>query len=321
MDSEMPPPDDPAPSTSATPAPIATAPSAATTTATPPPPRTQPTNPTAATTNININHANTTNINTAGGNAPATNQQQTTSPRQQNIPPARQSAPREPATAPRADNASPAVGEEIIFNVPNIELAKGASTEEYKAHVRELHAKMTGGESDDYVETKVALPRSLQGLRTGQVVAKILALNAKIDVSVWSEVMADVVGNGLVLVTVTAGGKELINKLIELKVEPGRTVKVPQATKPNNLYYVECLLPYEREIHVEFMMAFLKKFPTAQQISMPGKKAFGTTRRIRLYFHASTAPREVFTSEDPNIPIREITLPCGSAAQVIHKWQ
>ena len=109
--------------------------------------------------------------------------------------------------------------------------------------------------------------------------------------------------------------------MTHLKVEPGRTVKIPPTSRPNNMYFVECLLPFERELHVDFMAAFLKKSPSAKHISMPGKKAFGTTRRLRLYFHSTTAPREVFTPEDPSTPVREILLPCGSAAQIIQKWQ
>ena len=148
-----------------------------------------------------------------------------------------------------------------------------------------------------------------------------MSMNPELSAAEWSNVMAEAVGNNLILGTVTTAGRALINGLNELKVEPGRSVAVPQATKPNNMYYVECLMPYERELHVDFLAAFLKNFPSAKHISMPGKKAFGTTRRIRLYFHATTAPREVFTAEDATTPIREIILPCGSAAQIIHKWQ
>ena len=104
-------------------------------------------------------------------------------------------------------------------------------------------------------------------------------------------------------------------------MEPGRAVKVPSAEKPNNLYYVEILLPYERELHIEFMDAFVRKFPSSKFIQMPGLKPFGTDRRLRLFFNTTTAPREVFTDDDPNIPIREIVLPCGTASQIIHKWQ
>ena len=55
---------------------------------------------------------------------------------------------------------------------------------------------------------------------------------------------------------------------------------------------------------------------------MPGKRPWGTTRRLRLFFNTTTAPNEVFTDgNNANPPIREVTLPCGTAAQVIHKWQ
>ena len=180
---------------------------------------------------------------------------------------------------------------------------------------------MAGGEATEYVESKTALSRFLRGLRTGQVESIILSLNPTLNATAWGNVMADVVGNKIILGTVTADDREMINNLTEQKVEPGCTATVPQAAKPNNMYYVECLLPFEREFQVEFMEAFLKTFPSAKQISMPGKKAFGTTHRLRLYFHSTTAPREVFTPNYANVPVREITLPCGTAAQTIHKWQ
>ena len=211
--------------------------------------------------------------------------------------------------------------EEEIFDIPNFERARRESTEEYHAHVKELHTRMSGGDTTEYVESRISLPRSLQGLRTGQVINRLISLNKSLDKAEWSSVMADVVGNNLMLGSVSQEGRAAINGLKELKVEPGRTVTVPTATKPNNRYYVECLLPYEREIHVAFVAACLEKFPSARAISMPGKKSFGTTRRVRLYFNTTTAPREVFTQEDTSIPIREILLPCGSIAQIIHKWQ
>ena len=319
MDSEMAPPDDPAPSTSATPA--LDTPNEATTNTTHPSNQNQPINTNATTTNINITNANTTNINTTNSTATESNTQQAATVRQQNDRNERTTQQHPRNARQTNNNTTTPPDEEIIFDIPDLETAKKSSAEAYKTHIHQLHAKLMGGEATDYVETKIPLPRSLQGLRTGQVMTRLLALNTAIETTAWTEVMADVVGNNLILGTVTAGGKEKINNLIELKIESGRTVSVPRASKPNNMYYVECLLPYERDLHVEFMAAFLKNFPSAQHISMPGKKAFGTTRRIRIYFPSSTAPREVFTSNDANTPIREIILPCGSAAQVIHKWQ
>ena len=178
-----------------------------------------------------------------------------------------------------------------------------------------------GGDATEYFESRIALPRSLQGLKTGHVIARLMANNPALDAEKWSCVTADVVGSNLIIGTVNKVGRELIDGLGEVKVEPGRTAKVPPASKPNNLYHVEILLPYERELHVEFMEAFLQSFPSAKFISMPGKKPFGTTRRLRIYFNTTTAPREVFTEDDHTIPIREVTLPCGTAAQIIHKWQ
>ena len=211
--------------------------------------------------------------------------------------------------------------QETLFNVPNHNLVTTASPATYRQYVHTLHNEMAGGDVTEYFETRIALPRSLQGLKTGQVISRILAQNPTIDTAKWHTVTADVVGTNLVVGTVSKEGKVMIDGLHELKVEPGRTAKVPPASKPNNLYYVEILLPYERELHVDLFEAFLLAFPTAKYVSMPGKKPFGTTRRIRLYFNTTTAPREVFTCDDPNTPIREIKLKCGTAAQIIHKWQ
>ena len=211
--------------------------------------------------------------------------------------------------------------QETLFNVPDLNLAQTASPAAYRQHVLTLHKEMAGGDATEYFESRIALPRSLQGLKTSQVIARLLAHNPSLDAEKWTAVTADVVGANLILGTMNKTGRELIDSLNELKVEPGRSSKVPPASKPNNLYNVEILLPQERELHVAFMEAFLLSFPSAKYISMPGKKPFGTTRRLRLYFNTTTAPREVFTKEDPNIPIREVLLPCGTAAQIIHKWQ
>ena len=211
--------------------------------------------------------------------------------------------------------------QEKIFNVPNHNLATTASASSYRQHVHSLHSQMSGGDAAQYFETRITLPRSLQGLKTGQVITRILEQNPTIDTAKWHAVTADVMGTNLVMGTVSREGKELIDGLHELKVEPGRTTKVPPASKPNNFYYVEILLPLERELHVDLFEAFLLAFPTGKWVSMPGKKPFGTTRRIRLYFNTTTAPREVFTPDDHNTPIREVKLNCGTAAQIIHKWQ
>ena len=315
----MAPPDDAPPSPSATPAPAAL--HATTPNPTPDTTPIEPTNINTNNTNININHAATTTVNTTNINTIRSNTQPSTGHRQQAQQNACEPHSHAQPTGQSENRRRPPSDEEVVFDVPDISLARQANAEAYKAHVLLLHAKMAGGNADDYVETKIVLPRSLQGLRTGQVMTRLLALNPNLNAAMWSDVMADVVGNSLIMGTVCAGGKEMIDKLSEIKVEPGRTVRVPPATKPNNRYYVECLLPHERELHVAFLEAFLKKFPTAKQISMPGKKAFGTTRRIRLYFTSTSAPRDVLTAEDANMPIREIVLPCGSAAQIIHKWQ
>ena len=180
---------------------------------------------------------------------------------------------------------------------------------------------MSGGDAEEYHETKIPLPRSLQHIRTAQVIAKLFVLNPTLDSPAWADVTAEVIGKNLVVGTVTESGRKMIDSLNELKVEPGRTTKVLPATKPNNNYYVELLLPVERDSHVELLEAFLQKFPSSKFISMPGKKPWGTTRRLRLFFNTSTAPREVFTADNDTIPIREIVLKCGTAAQVLHKWQ
>ena len=310
--------DDPGPSTPAT-----------NSTPSPTPRRDAPTNTTTPTntatqTNTNTNPAPPTNSNSGNNsnvNDNTPNAVNNTN-EQQHPQATRTTPPGAPRSTQRTTRQTSSGEEEQLFNVPNCDMASRLTTEEYRTHVHELHAKLAGGNATDYVESKIALPRSLQGLRSGQVVSKLLAMNPTLNVEDWSTVMAEVVGNNLILGTVTAAGRSLINNMNSLKLEPGgRTVTVPPATKPNNMYYVECLLPYERELHVDFLAAFLKQFPSAKHISMPGKKAFGTTRRIRLYFHSTTAPREVFTPNDAGIPIREIILPCGSAAQIIHKWQ
>ena len=316
----MAPPDDAAPATPATnstpsPTPRHDAPTNTTTPTNIATPTNTNTNPTSPTNSQTLNNSNA-NANDSTPNAALNTTEQQHPLVTGTTPP---SAPRSTQRTTRQTSSGE---EEQLFNVPNSDLASRLTADEYRTHVHELHAKLAGGNATDYVESKIALPRSLQGLRSGQVVMKVLALNPTLNVEDWSTVMAEVVGNNLILGTVTTAGRSLINNMNSLKLEPGgRTVTVPPATKPNNMYYVECLLPYERELHVDFLAAFLKHFPSAKHVSMPGKKAFGTTRRIRLYFHSTTAPREVFTPNDAGIPIREIILPCGSAAQIIHKWQ
>ena len=224
--------------------------------------------------------------------------------------------------SPPRTTITPRESEQLkLFDVPDYELAERADRNAYRQLVKKLHKEMSGGDSTEYVETKIALPRSLQGLKTGQVMTKLFTINPTLNSEEWETVMADVVGPNLVVGTVNQKGHAMIDALQEIKVEPGRTVKVPPASKPNNFYYVELLLPYERELHIELLEAFLITFPTARHVSMPGKKPWGTTRRIRLYFNTTLAPREVFTSTHDNIPIREVVLDCGTAAQVIHKWQ
>ena len=288
----MPPPDDPAPSTSATATAAPAARGATLTNNTPPSITTTPTNTIANT---------TSNTNTV-----------TQPPTAQN-----------PNHASNGNTPSRAniQSQETLFNVPDLDLAQTATAAAYRQHVLTLHKEMAGGDATEYFESRIALPRSLQGLKTSHVIARLLAHNPSLDAEKWTAVTADVVGANLILGTMNKTGRELIDNLNELKVEPGRSSKVPPTSKPNNLYNVEILLPHERELHVAFMEAFLLSFPSAKYISMPGKKPFGTTRRLRLYFNTTTAPREVFTKEDPNIPIREVKLPCGTAAQIIHKWQ
>ena len=211
--------------------------------------------------------------------------------------------------------------QENLVNIPDFNTARSADPPTYRDHIRSLHNNMAGGDTTDYHESRIALPRSLQGLKTGQVISRIMSFNPSIDTSKWASVTADIIGTNLVLGTINTVGKELIDGLGELKLEPGRASKVPPATKPNNLYHVELILPYERELHLDFLEVLFNVFTTAKYVSMPGIKPFGTTRRVRLYFNTTTAPPEVFTKEDSSIPIREITLPCGTAAPIIHKWQ
>ena len=255
------------------------------------------------------------------------NRQQPTTTQTPTTPSARRSTEPHLATNPALTNATttPNIAnphdESVMFSVPDVALASAATADEYRKHVQELHKQMCGGDTAEYVETRIALPRSLHGLRTCQVMAKIFTLNPSLNTDTWSAIMADVIGPNLVVGTMCEETKKRLNELKEIKVEPGRSAKVPPASKPNNLYYVELLLPYERELHVDLMGAFLRRFPSGKHISMPGKRAWGTTRRLRLFFNSTTAPREVFLESDANTPVREVVLPCGTAAQVIHKWQ
>ena len=210
---------------------------------------------------------------------------------------------------------------ETLFSVPNHNIVTHADAPTYRELVLTMHKNLAGGSASEYTESKLPLPRTLQGMKTSLVIAKILELNPSLNSDDWADVSADVVGNNLVIGTTTAAGRRMIDGLKELRLEHGRITPVPASDKPNNFYFVEILLPHERELHIDFFEAFLLKFPTAKYASMPGKMAWGTTRRIRLYFTVTVAPREVFTEEDPTIPIREVKLPCGTAAPVIHKWQ
>ena len=230
-----------------------------------------------------------------------------------------------PTNTPATTNTTPQLPSQTeqhhIFNVPDYKLALSTSTETYRQYVRDLHNKMNGGNTADYHESRIALPRSLQNTRTAHVISKIFTLNPSLDTPAWADVTAEIIGNNLVVGSVTERGRQMIDSLKELKLEPGRATKVPPSTKPNNNYYVELLLPVERDLHVELLEAFLLKFPSSKTITMPGKRPWGTTRRLRLFFPTSTAPREVFTADNESVPIREIVLKCGTAAQVIHKWQ
>ena len=169
-----------------------------------------------------------------------------------------------------------------------------ASTDEYRTRILNTHRQMRNGDSTEYVEARINLPRSLQGLRTGQVITKLLALNPSLQSEDWSSVTADVVGTNLIVGTVSQSRQRMINDLAELKVQPGRSARVPAAARPNNMYYVDMLMPIERELHIDFMEAFCRKFPSATHIQMPGLKPFGTDRILRLYFNTTTAPPRSF---------------------------
>ena len=196
-----------------------------------------------------------------------------------------------------------------------------ASPDEYSKMIREIHDEFIGGDAEEYHELQIALPRPLQGLRITQVMSRLEQMNPTLTDAAWSHVTADILGNNLVMASVGPHGLQQLQSLKELKLEHGKSTPLPAPQRPNNLYYIEMLLPYEIEMHRPLLGTLLRKFKNVSHLLNPGRKAFGSNRRVRLYFKSITAPREVFTEEDDTIPIREIVLPCGTAAQIVHKWQ
>ena len=194
-------------------------------------------------------------------------------------------------------------------------------TASYIEEINKLHKDLVRGDIAEYHETQIALPRPLQGLRATQTMSRIAALNPNITTTDWTGVTAEVVGNNLTLAAVGAEGLRKLNSLKELTLEHGKSTTIPTASRPNNLYYVDLVLPHEVETHIELLGEFLKLFKTGSHMTNPGYKPFGSNRRLRLFFNSITAPREVFTADDPTIPLREVVLPNGIAAQIAHKWQ
>ena len=205
--------------------------------------------------------------------------------------------------------------------IPSFDEIANAPASTYAKMIRQIHDEFVDGNAEEYHEIQIPLPRNLQGLRVATIMNRLEQMNTALKHADWSAVTADVVGHNLVLASVGPKGLEQLLSLKELKLEHGKSTPLATPQRPNNLYYVEMLLPHEIEMHRPLLGALLKTFRNVSHILNPGRKAFGSNRRVRLYFKSITAPREVFTAEDPNIPIREIVLPCGTAAQIVHKWQ
>lgn len=137
----------------------------------------------------------------------------------------------------------------------------------------------------------------------------------------WAAVTAEVISTKRVLSTFNKAGLTLLSDLKEIKMEPCPTTQVPQARKPNSRYYVDILMPREWEMNPDLLAAAICTFHTIETIEYTTRnRPLGSKRLFRLTFKTVTAPREVFTKEDPNVRIRERVLSCGVMAQVIHKW-
>lgn len=193
---------------------------------------------------------------------------------------------------------------------------------DYVTALKSLHSSLVKGDPTGHHEVKLQLPRSLHGLRVAATVSKITALNPIIQTENWSSVTADITGNTLILTTFTSKGVELLKNLKELKMDTTKTTKVPDPTKPNNKYYVDILMPLgEWEIHPELLGVAIRKFPSIYMLENPNAdKPLGSKRLFRLYFKTTTAPREVFTEDNDQVPIREVTTKDGAVALIIHKW-
>ena len=153
-----------------------------------------------------------------------------------------------------------------------------------------------------------------------EILRKISELNPHLGEIQWNAVTADIVSNHLVLGSMTRQGLDLLNSLQNIKLEPTSATPVTDAKRPDNLYWIDIVYPPEVELRVPFLMKLLQTFPSGIKLSNPGKRPLGSHRRTRLHFNSVVAPRWVFTPDDPTIPIREISLSCGSTAIIHHKW-
>ena len=192
--------------------------------------------------------------------------------------------------------------------------------EEFERIIRDVHNTVHDGDTSEYHEIKLSLPRSMKNMRPIQILKKITEMNPSLENEAWTAVSADIINQHLVLGTMTQRGLELLNSLQEIKLETTMTTPVPKAKKPDNLYWIDLLYPPEVELRVPFLMKLIQIFPSGVKLSNPGKRPLGLHRRTRLHFNSVVAPRSVFTHDDPTIPIREISLACGSTAQILHKW-
>lgn len=84
---------------------------------------------------------------------------------------------------------------------------------------------------------------------------------------------------------------------------------------------MDLLIPRDWGAHVALLGRALQVFRSAEKVENPNRnKPLCSKRLLRLTFLPKMAPREIFTLEDPSVPIWEITLKNGATAVVIHKW-
>lgn len=190
----------------------------------------------------------------------------------------------------------------------------------YANEIKKLHRALVKDDVSSYFETQVQLPRPLKKRATATT-SKIIALNPELKQNDWSKATAEVSGNKLFLTTFSKRGKQLLTGLEELNSGGGMKLKVPEPCKPQNQFYVSLLLLKDWDTHTISLGAPLQMFRTAERIENPHRNnPLGYKRLFRLSFSTVTAPREVFTKEDPLTPIQEVITKSGAMTRVNHKW-